>query len=72
MQGYTYTSQARVKPCISISWRTRKLHPTENKDKIEGDMEFRGSLGGKDVILKNDKKGNHVPFVLSVLHREDW
>lgn len=38
------------------------LHPTENKDKIEGDMEFRGSLGGKDVILKNDKKGN--PFLL--------
>lgn len=41
---------------------TLNLHPTESKDKIEGDMEFRGSLGGKDVILKNDKKGN--PFLL--------
>ena len=36
------------------------LNPVETKDKIEGEMEFRGSLGNKDVIVKNDKKGN--PF----------
>ena len=36
------------------------LNPVETKDKIEGEMEFRGSLGSKDVIVKNDKKGN--PF----------
>ena len=38
------------------------LQPTDTKDKIEGEMEFRGALGGKDLILKNDKKGN--PFLL--------
>ena len=36
------------------------LNPVETKDKVEGEMEFRGSLGNKDVIVKNDKKGN--PF----------
>lgn len=36
------------------------LNLVETKDKIEGEMEFRGSLGNKDVIVKNDKKGN--PF----------
>ena len=36
------------------------LNPVETKDKLEGEMEFRGSLGNKDVIVKNDKKGN--PF----------
>ena len=36
------------------------LNPVETKDKFEGEMEFRGSLGNKDVIVKNDKKGN--PF----------
>lgn len=38
------------------------LNPSETKDKIEGNMEFRGSLGNKDVVTKNDKKGN--PFTL--------
>lgn len=38
------------------------LQPTEAKDRIEGDMEFRGTLGSKDIIVKNDKKGN--PFLL--------
>lgn len=38
------------------------LNPAETKDKIEGEMEFRGSLGNKDVIAKNDKKGN--PFII--------
>mgnify|MGYP000199979793 CR=1 FL=1 len=41
------------------------LQPSETKDKIEGEMEFRGALGGKGIVLKNDKKGNH--FL-----REDW
>lgn len=38
------------------------LNPAESKDKIEGEMEFRGSLGSKDVVTKNDKKGN--PFTI--------
>ena len=38
------------------------LNPAEAKDKIEGEMEFRGSLGSKDVVTKNDKKGN--PFTI--------
>lgn len=38
------------------------LQPSETKDKIEGEMEFRGALGGKGIVLKNDKKGN--PFLL--------
>ena len=36
------------------------LNPSDTKDKIEGDMEFRGSLGSKDIPIMNDKKGN--PF----------
>ena len=36
--------------------------PSDSKDKIEGEMEFRGALGNKDLVLKNDKKGN--PFLL--------
>ena len=31
------------------------LQPSETKDKIEGEMEFRGALGGKGIVLKNDK-----------------
>ena len=38
------------------------LNPADAKDKIEGEMEFRGSLGNKGIIMKNDKKGN--PFVV--------
>lgn len=38
------------------------LNPADTKDKIEGEMEFRGSLGNKGIIMKNDKKGN--PFVV--------
>ena len=38
------------------------LNPADTKDKIEGEMEFRGSLGNKGIITKNDKKGN--PFVV--------
>ena len=37
---------------------TVTLDPKDSKDKIEGDMEFRGSLGSKDIVMKNDKKGN--------------
>ena len=38
------------------------LNPSDTKDKIEGDMEFRGSLGSKELVTKNDKKGN--PFTI--------
>lgn len=38
------------------------LNPSGTKDKIEGEMEFRGSLGSKDLVTKNDKKGN--PFTI--------
>lgn len=38
------------------------LNPSDTKDKIEGEMEFRGSLGSKDIPVKNDKKGN--PFTV--------
>ena len=37
---------------------TVNLDPKEAKDKIEGEMEFRGSLGSKDIVMKTDKKGN--------------
>lgn len=35
---------------------------TKEKDKIEGDMTFRGTLGGKDIPEKQGKKGAYRVF----------
>jgi hypothetical protein len=37
---------------------TADIGTDETKDTIEGDIEFRGSLGNKDITVKKDKNGN--------------
>lgn len=41
---------------------TVNLNPAAAKDKIEGDMEFRGALGSKEILTKTDKRGK--PYTL--------
>ena len=39
-----------------------EVKKTKEKDKIEGDMTFRGTLGGKDIPEKQGKKGAYRVF----------
>ena len=39
-----------------------EVNNTKEKDKIEGDMTFRGTLGGKDIPEKQGKKGAYRVF----------
>ena len=39
-----------------------EIKKTKEKDKIEGDMTFRGTLGGKDIPEKQGKKGAYRVF----------
>ena len=54
------------------------LQPSETKDKIEGEMEFRGALGGKcrepyaGYRPEERQERQPLPPVLRLLHREDW
>ena len=62
MQG-TLTLRKRGEPLyFNFMADSVTLNLADAKDKIEGEMEFRGSLGNKGIIMKNDKKGN--PFVV--------
>ena len=48
-------------PC-EINLSANEIKKTKEKDKIEGDMTFRGTLGGKDIPEKQGKKGAYRVF----------
>lgn len=72
---HKYQPQQRIEMQGSLNLRKRgnalyfnftpdsvNLTPVEVKDKIEGELEFRGTLGNKDIAVQTDKKGN--PYML--------
>ena len=61
MQG-TLTLRKRGEALYFNFMATSVKSSPDGKDKIEGEMEFRGSLGSKDIQSKTDKKGN--PFTV--------
>lgn len=72
---HKYQPQQRIEMQGSLNLRKRgnalyfnfnpdtvNLSPVENKDKMEGELEFRGTLGSKDIAMQTDKKGN--PYMM--------
>ena len=72
---HKYQPQQRIEMQGSLNLRKRgnalyfnftpdsvNLSPVETIDKIEGELEFRGTLGNKDIVVQTDKKGK--PYIL--------